>query len=78
MLIYIPTIVFFVVNMKWHNVVARYIRNAKSHFYHGNKVEKSNASPGPYIYISQAASVQKAVVHDGYAINRPSQDSRFT
>lgn len=31
-----------------------------------------------YLYILQAASVQKAVVHDGYAISRPSQDFPFT
>lgn len=31
-----------------------------------------------FLYVSQAASVQKVVVHDGYAISRPSQDSCFT
>lgn len=52
---------------------------------HGRK--ESDGLPGPgklstateiYLYILQAASVQKAVVHDGYAISRPSQDFPFT
>lgn len=29
-----------------NGTISHYIRNANSHFYHGNTVEKSNASPG--------------------------------